>query len=77
VNDERAWSCPNQGARALRTGRASNIAAIVPDIAKPFFPPLIRAAQILADEKRFATFLGSLDEKPERGEYPLTTTGAT
>jgi LacI family transcriptional regulator len=66
----------NQVARALSTGRAGNIALIVPDIANPFFPPLIRAAQASADEAGFAVFLGDSDEKPEREDILLTKIAA-
>lgn len=57
---------PNQIARALSTGRHGNIALIVPDVANPFFPPLIRGAQARADLAGFCLFLGSSDETPER-----------
>jgi LacI family transcriptional regulator len=57
---------PNQTARALSTGRHGNIALVVPDIANPFFPPLIRAAQAKADEAGLSVFLGDSDENPER-----------
>jgi LacI family transcriptional regulator len=67
---------PNQVARALSTGRARNIALIVPDIANPFFPPLIRAAQARADEAGYAVFLGNSDEAPEREEALLTKIAA-
>ena len=39
---------PNRAARALTTGRTHNIGLIVADIANPFFPPLIKAAQAQA-----------------------------
>jgi LacI family transcriptional regulator len=67
---------PNPVARALSTGRARNIALIVPDIANPFFPPLIRAAQARADEASYAVFLGDSDEKPEREDVLLTKIAA-
>lgn len=67
---------PNQVARALSTGRAGNIALIVPDIANPFFPPLIRAAQAQADEMGYAVFLGDSDEKPDREDILLTKMSA-
>lgn len=57
---------PNQIARALSTGRYSNLALVVPDIANPFFPPLIRAAQARADERGFSVFLGDTNEDPTR-----------
>ena len=57
---------PNQVARALSTGRHTNIAIVVPDIANPFFPPLIRAVQAGADASGFSVFLGDSDEDAER-----------
>jgi len=59
---------PNRAARALSTGRHGNIALIVPDIANPFFPPLIRAAQLAAEAADFCVFLGDADETADREE---------
>ncbi|KGM33982.1 LacI family DNA-binding transcriptional regulator [Inquilinus limosus] len=59
---------PNQVARALSTGRYGNIALIVPDVANPFFPPLIRAAEARADAAGLCVFLGDSDEDPDREE---------
>lgn len=36
---------PNRAARGLITGRTGSLGLIVPDIANPFFPPLIKGAQ--------------------------------
>ncbi|MCC2687489.1 MAG: LacI family transcriptional regulator [Rhizobiaceae bacterium] len=57
---------PNHTARALSTGRYGNIALIVPDVANPFFPPLIRAAQKELDRLDFCLFLGNSDEDPRQ-----------
>ena len=57
---------PNHTARALSTGRYANVALIVPDIANPFFPPLIRAAQMEADRFDFCVFLGNTGEDPRQ-----------
>jgi len=57
---------PNPTARALSTGRFGNIAIVVPDIANPFFPPLLRAAQATADAAGFSIFLGDFDEDARR-----------
>lgn len=62
---------PNRTARALSTGKHGNIAVIVPDVANPFFPPLIRAAQERADAAGFCVFLGNSDEAPEREDNLL------
>jgi LacI family transcriptional regulator len=56
---------PNRNARALSTGRHGNIALIVPDIADPLFPPLVRAAQLEADRAGLCVFLGNSDENPQ------------
>lgn len=57
---------PNQAARALSTGHSGVVALIVPDIANPFFPPLIRAAQAAADQQDFCVMLGDSAENPEQ-----------
>lgn len=62
----------NHAARALSTGRFGNIAVVVPDIANPFFPPLVRRVQTLADAAGYAVFLGDSDEVADR-EANLTS----
>lgn len=62
---------PNPVAQALSTGRSRNIALVVPDVANPFFPPLIRAAQRRALDFDLCVFLGDSDEKPEREDRLL------
>jgi LacI family transcriptional regulator len=66
---------PNRVAQALSTGRFGNLAVVVPDIANPFFPPLIRAAQGRADRAGYAVFLGDADEDPEREDVLLRQLG--
>jgi LacI family transcriptional regulator len=63
---------PNQVARALSTGHSGIIALIVPDIANPFFPPLIRAAQAGADQQDFCVLLGDSAEKPDQETRLIT-----
>jgi LacI family transcriptional regulator len=63
---------PNHTARALSTGRHGNVALIVPDVANPFFPPLIRAAQMEADRSDFCVFLGNSDEDPKQEDKLLS-----
>lgn len=67
---------PNRAARALSTGQHGNIALIVPDIANPFFPPLIRAAQLAAEAADFCVFLGDSDETTAREETLARTFAA-
>lgn len=56
----------NDAARALSTGRFSSIAVVVPDIANPFFPPLLRRIQAGADRAGYAVLLGDSDESAVR-----------
>lgn len=62
---------PNHTARALSTGRHGNVGLIVPDVANPFFPPLIRAAQMEAERSDFCVFLGNTDEDPRQEDKLL------
>lgn len=63
---------PNRAARALSTGRHGIIAMVVPDIANPYFPPMIRAAQAEADQSDLCVFLGNSDEDPVQEDRLLT-----
>jgi LacI family transcriptional regulator len=53
---------PNRAARGLITGRTGNVGLIVPDLANPFFPSIVKAIQARAREKDFAVFLADADE---------------
>lgn len=63
---------PNMVARALSTGRHDNIAIVVPDIANPFFPPLIRGSQARADAGGFSVFLADSNEDAAREDTLVT-----
>jgi LacI family transcriptional regulator len=64
---------PNQAARALTTGRTYNLGLIVADIANPFFPPLIKAAQAYARERGYHVFVADTDEDPQAEEGLIQT----
>lgn len=55
---------PNRVARALITGRTHNIGLIVADIANPFFPPLIKAAESQARLRDHHVFVADTNEDP-------------
>ncbi|GAA4135328.1 LacI family DNA-binding transcriptional regulator [Actinomadura keratinilytica] len=55
---------PNRAARGLTTGRTHNLGLIVADIANPFFPPLIKAAQAHARARDYHVFVADTDEDP-------------
>ncbi|NRQ38313.1 LacI family DNA-binding transcriptional regulator [Nonomuraea sp. NN258] len=64
---------PNRAAQALTTGRTFNLGLIVADIANPFFPPLIKAAQAQARQRDYHVFVADTDEDP-RAEEELVRT---
>ncbi|WP_026876519.1 LacI family DNA-binding transcriptional regulator [Jiangella gansuensis] len=53
---------PNQVARSLTSGRSDLIGLIVPDIANPFFPPIIKAVQARATVKGKTVLIADVDE---------------
>ncbi|RJL24698.1 LacI family DNA-binding transcriptional regulator [Bailinhaonella thermotolerans] len=64
---------PNRAARALTTGRTHNFGIIVADIANPFFPPLIKAAQAHARSRDYNVFVADTDEDPQVEEEVIQT----
>lgn len=56
---------PNRAARGLITGRTGNLGLIVPDIANPVFPALIKAAQARARARDYSVFLADTEEDPD------------
>ncbi|SDG91702.1 LacI family DNA-binding transcriptional regulator [Nonomuraea jiangxiensis] len=64
---------PNRAARALTTGRTYNMGLIVADIANPFFPPLIKAAQAQARGRDYHVFVADTDEDPRVEEELIRT----
>lgn len=53
---------PNPAARSLITGRTQNLGVIVTDIANPFFPPLIKAAEGQARQRGYQVFIADTNE---------------
>ncbi len=55
---------PNQSARSLTAGRTDLIGLLVPDIANPFFPPIIKSVQARATAKGKTVLIADIDERP-------------
>lgn len=55
---------PNQVARSLTSGRSDILGLIVPDIANPFFPPIIKAVQARAASRGKTVLIADVDEHP-------------
>jgi DNA-binding LacI/PurR family transcriptional regulator len=53
---------PNRAARGLITGRTGNLGLIVPDLANPFFPSVVKGIQARAREAGYTVFLADTDE---------------
>jgi len=53
---------PNRAARGLITGRTGNLGLLVPDLANPFFPSMVKGVQARAHEADYAVFLADSDE---------------
>lgn len=61
---DRLGYAPNRAARGLITGRTGNIGLVVPDLANPFFPSLVKGIQARARAADVAVFLADTDEDP-------------
>lgn len=64
---------PNRHARALITGRSGIIGLSVPDITNPFFPPMIRVAQRLAEQRKLNVFVVETNNDPDRERRLIAT----
>ena len=62
---------PNTIARSLVKRTTETIAVMVPDIADPFYPALVKAIQSVADEQRYTILLCTSEGDPEREESYL------
>jgi LacI family transcriptional regulator len=67
---------PNKAARALITGRTTNLGLIVADITNPYFPPMIKAAQSQARRHDHHVFIADTDEDPAVEEELVRTLAA-
>lgn len=55
---------PNRAARGLITGRTGNLGLILPDLANPFFPSVVKGIQRQAHEADYQVFVADTDEDP-------------
>src|SRR5439155_18047203 len=68
---ERLGYRPNTIARSLVKRTTQTVAVMVPDIADPFYPALVKAIQALADEQSYTILLCTSEGDPEREENYL------
>lgn len=55
---------PNRAARGLITGRTGNLGLILPDLANPFFPSLVKSIQHHAHHADYQLLVMDTDENP-------------
>ena len=61
---ERLGYAPDPAARPLRSGtRTETLGLIVPDIANPFFPPIVKAMQARARQQGYTVLVADSDER--------------
>ncbi len=53
---------PNRAARGLSTGRTGNLGLILPDLANPFFPSVVKGIQHAAHESDYQVFVADTNE---------------
>ncbi|MHA6763786.1 LacI family DNA-binding transcriptional regulator [Streptacidiphilus sp. PAMC 29251] len=64
---------PNRMAAALTTGRTGNIGLIVPNLANPLFPEMVKAAQHQSRRHNLAALLGDSDDDADDEEKLIRT----
>lgn len=55
---------PNRAARGLITGRTGNVGLLLPDLANPFFPSIVKGIQHQAHLSEYQVFVVDTDEDP-------------
>lgn len=54
---------PDPAARTLRSGRTESLGLVIPDIANPFFPPIVKAMQARARHHGHTLLVADCDER--------------
>lgn len=64
---------PNQAARALRDGKTGSLGLVIPDIANPFFPPILKAMQERARRQGYTVLVADGHEREADERDTLST----
>ena len=62
---------PNAFAKSLKNDRSNTVGIVVPDIVNPFFPEIIRGAELVARPAGYTLLSCNVVEDPEREEEVL------
>lgn len=57
---------PNSIARSLKTRRSSTVGVLIPDLANPFFPPMVRGMQDRLEQVGLTPLIVNTENDPER-----------
>jgi len=60
---------PNRNAASLTTGKTGNIGIVVPNLANPLFPEMVKAAQHSAARRNLAVLLADSDDSAANEEH--------
>ena len=63
---------PDQVARSLKTGRTKTVGIIIPDIANPFFPQMVRGAEGVLWRQDYSLITVNTDDELERERQALS-----
>lgn len=62
---------PDPAAAGLRTRRTATVGVLIPDIANPFFPPLLRGLESALAETGYTAIIANTDNDPDRAWQAL------
>lgn len=62
---------PDPVAAGLRTRRTATVGVLIPDIANPLFPPLLRGLEATLGEAGYTAIIANTDNDPERAGQAL------
>jgi LacI family transcriptional regulator len=57
---------PNEAARSLKLARSNLLACVIPDVANPFFPELVRGVEDIASAEGYGTLLCNTDDDSQK-----------
>jgi LacI family transcriptional regulator len=62
---------PDPVAAGLRTRRTATVGVLIPDLANPFFPPLLRGLESTLGEAGYTAIIANTDNDPDRASQAL------
>jgi LacI family transcriptional regulator len=66
----------NSAARAMKLRRSFTVGVMIPDVANPLFPPMVRAIEDYLDPLGYTALMTNTDSDPERERHKLKALSA-